>query len=193
MSLKELFEVIPQLLSLFVPGFVFIFIYRFFVEKQEKESNSTIIGSVVLGYIFHLIATLICTLFNGSEYTCTVISILVSIIFSVLVVKIRLTKIYKKTVIKIGKITGEKNIWYNFFDQLKGTRIRFYSNYNNKDSIIEGDVKYYEACDGGECIFVISNFKISFDNKEYTNNNIEAKMIFNSKNICGIEAMYGKR
>lgn len=96
MSVKELFEVIPQLLKLFVPGFIFLITYKYFVESQNKDFNVTTIGSIVLSYVFQLLATLICKIFNGSDIICTVIAILLAVICAIIVVKLRLAEIYKK-------------------------------------------------------------------------------------------------
>ena len=194
MSLKELFELLPQLLNLFVPGFVFLTIYKYFVETEDKDFNVTTIGSIVLSYIFQLIANLICKFINVSDLICTVIAILLSVICVLVVVKVRLTTGYKRVIKWIGRTTGNKNIWYDLFDLNKGTRIRFFTKYNNKDVIVEGDVKYFEACGDGDCNIVISNYQIEYiDNDNvYKNNTPSATMIFNSKNIHGLEAHYGK-
>jgi hypothetical protein len=194
MSLKELFEVLPQLLNLFVPGFVFLTIYKYFVETEDKDFNVTTIGSIVLSYIFQLIANLICKFIKGSDIICTVIAILLAVICVLVVVKVRLTTSYKKVIKWIGRTTGNKNIWYDLFDLNKGTRIRFFTRYNNEDVIVEGDVKYFEACGDGDCNIVISNYQIKYinNNNIYKNNTPNATMIFNSKNIHGLEAHYGK-
>lgn len=194
MSLKELFEVLPQLLNLFVPGFVFLTIYKYFVETKDKDFNVTTIGSIVLSYIFRLIANLICEFINVSDIICTVIAILLAVILAFVVVKVRLTPGYKKVIKWIGRTTGSKNIWYDLLDINKGTRIRFFTKYNNEDVIVEGDVKYFEECGDGDCNIVISNYQIKYISNDniYKNNTLNATMIFNSKNIHGLEAHYGK-
>jgi hypothetical protein len=194
MSVKELFEVIPQLLKLFVPGFIFLITYKYFVESQNKDFNVTTIGSIVLSYVFQLLATLICKIFNGSDIICTVIAILLAVICAIIVVKLRLAEIYKKIATLIGRTTGSKNIWYDFFDRNKGNHIRFFTKYNNENVIVEGNVKYFEAYNDGTCNIVIDNYKIKYitcDNI-YSSNSESATMIFNTKNIHGIEVHYGK-
>ncbi|MBE6891346.1 MAG: hypothetical protein E7481_04890 [Ruminococcaceae bacterium] len=196
MSLKELFEILPQLLNLFVPGFVFLTIYKYLASTKDKDFNVTIIGSFVLSYIFQLIVSLICRIVNvsASGNIVTVIAIILAIICALIIVKVRLTACYKKITTWIGRTTGSKNIWYDLFDLNKGTRIRFFTKYNNEDVIVEGDVKYYEECEDGDCNIVISNYKIKYivNGNVYKNNTPNATMIFNSKNIHGLEAHYGK-
>lgn len=197
MNLKELFEILPQLLNLYVPGFVFLFIYNFFVNTSSKEqdTNVTTIGSIVLSYIFNLISTLICSFFDFSEIVCTLFSILLAIACVLVFVKIRLTSPYKKITTWIGKITGNKNIWCDFFDLNNGTRIRFFTTYNNKDVIVEGNVKYYEATGDGECNFVLTKYQITYNDdskRKYTDNDPKSFMFFNTKNIHGLEAHQGQ-
>ena len=121
------------------------------------------------------------------------ISIILSFVCSIIAVKIRLTGWFKNIVIKIGKITGNKNIWYDFFDMNKGTRVRFYCKYCNDDVTITGDIKYFEESEDNECNFVIKNYEIEFNNGDiYKSSNRNNAMIFNTRNVTGLEAHYGK-
>ena len=192
--LKELIDILPGIINLFVPGFIFLSVYGYFVSSKIKDYNITIIGSIVLSYVFHLLSAIICSLLGLSDVICTVITIVLSLICAVVLVRMRLTKMYKKIMTIIGKITGSKDIWCDFFDINKGTRVRFFAKYNNEDVMIEGDVKFFDACDNGECNFVISHYNIKYiiSGKTYESNCNNATMIFNSKDIYGIEARYGE-
>ena len=182
--LKELIDILPGIINLFVPGFIFLSVYGYFVSSKIKDYNITIIGSIVLSYVFHLLSAIICSLLGLSDVICTVITIVLSLICAVVLVRMRLTKMYKKIMTIIGKITGSKDIWCDFFDINKGTRVRFFAKYNNEDVMIEGDVKF----------FVISHYNIKYiiSGKTYESNCNNATMIFNSKDIYGIEARYGE-
>ena len=59
MSFIELFEVLPSVINLFVPGYIFLVTYRYFIETENKSFEITAIGSVVISYIFQLITELI--------------------------------------------------------------------------------------------------------------------------------------
>ena len=193
MSFKELFEVLPNIINLFVPGYIFLVTYKYFIESENKDFEVTAIGSIVLSYIFQLITELINKIFILPEIIYSIISIVLAFVCSILAVKIRLTACFKCVVIKIGKITGNKNIWYDFFDMNKGTRVRFYCKYNNHDVSITGDIKYFEESEDNECNFVINNYKIEFDNGDiYESSNETHTMIFSTKNVTGLEAHYGK-
>ena len=74
---------------------IFLTIYKYFVETEDKDFNVTTIGSIVLSYIFQLIANLICKFIKGSDIICTVIAILLAVICVLVVVKVRLTTSYK--------------------------------------------------------------------------------------------------
>ena len=193
MDLKDLLDILPQLFNLFVPGFIFLRIYKYFVDTADKDFNVTTVGSIVVSYIFHLISTLIANWLNASEIACTILTIGLSTISALIFVKIRLTETYQKLIISIGKITGSKNIWEVFFNCNKGTRIRFFSKYNNQDVVIEGDVKFFDALEDGECNIVIFNYVIKYDNGNiYKSNDDSSTLLFNTKNIHGLEAHYGQ-
>lgn len=195
MSIKELLEAVPQLFNLFIPGFVFLIIYKYFKETKEEDFNITTIGSIVLTYIFQLITTLLCKYIRISETVRLLIPILLAVVCALIVVKIRLLKFYKKITTWIGRTTSSNNIWYDLFDLNKGTRIRFFAKYNNDDVVVEGDVKYFEAYGDGECNIVISNYNIEYIGNSkniYKNSTPNATMIINSKNLYGLEAHYGQ-
>ena len=193
MNFKDLFDVLPDLFNLFIPGFVFLVTYKYFIDEKDKGFDITAIGSIVLSYIFQVPSTLICNWINISGNWITIITITLSFICAILTVKIRLTKVYRNIVKWIGKTTGNKNVWYDIFDLNKGTRIRFFAKFNNQDVTVEGDVKYFEACDDGECNIVISNYKIHYSNDNvYENKTESATIVYNTKNIHGLEAHRGQ-
>ena len=193
MSFKELFEVLPDIINLFVPGYVFLIIYKYFIESENKDFEVTAIGSIVLSYIFQLITELISKISIVPENIDSIISVIIAFVCSILAVKIRLTACFKRIVINIGKITGNKNIWYDFFDMNKGTRVRFYCKYNNVDATITGDIKYFEETEDNECNFIINNYEIELNNGDFYKSSKETHtMIFNTRNVTGLEAHYGK-
>lgn len=193
MSFKELFENLPNMIKLFVPGFVFLVTCKYFIESENKDFEVTVIGSIVLSYIFNLLAEIISVFLPAPDYIYNIVSIILAFICSIVVVILRLTHLFKNIVIKIGKITGSSSIWYDFFDMNKGTRVRFYCKYDGDEVTVKGDIKYFEECQDSECNFVINNFEIETKTGDLYNSTDEnAAMIFNTKNITGLEAHYGK-
>jgi hypothetical protein len=192
MSFKELFEILPDIINLFVPGYVFLVTYKCFIESENKDFEVTAIDSIVLSYIFQLITELISFVFILSDLIYSIISTVLAFICSIIVVKIRLTTVFKSIFVKIGKTTGNKNIWYDFFDMNRGTRVRFYCKYNNENVTIIGDIKYFEETQDNECNFVVNDYEIEFkDGRIYKSTNEKNTMIFNTRNITGLEAHYG--
>lgn len=193
MSIKELFEILPDVIKLFVPGFVFLFTYKYFIESKNKDFEVTAISSIILSYIFQLVTALISKFFYAPDIVYNLISIVLAFACSIVIVKLRTTILFKKAVIKIGKITGNNSIWYDFFDMHKGTRVKFYCKYGGKDVTVKGDIKYFEECQDNECNFVIFNYVIEYKTEKLCEStSVDHTMIFNTKNITGLEAHYGK-
>lgn len=197
MDFSEIIDILPKLFNLFVPGFIFLTIYKYFVETKEKEFEITTVGSVVLSFIFQLLVSWIVSLLKGSDTLSSVLAIIAAIISAIFVVLFRRTSVFKSIIKYIGKVSGSKKIWYDFFDIEKGTRVRFFAKFNNGDSMIEGDIKYFETLEDGECLFVITNFSVFclVDGNAtllFNNRDPSASMIFNTKSIYGFQAQYGK-
>ena len=185
---------LPQLFNWFAPGFISMALYKHFVDTQEKDFEITFFGSIVYSYVFQLLSKAICLLFNKSTtgYMFTLITFFLSFVLTIVFVRIRLTSFFKKCLSYIGKTTGSKSIWYDFFNLNKGTRVRFYAKFNHEDVVIEGNIKYFEPCGSGECNMVIDKYKIQYDDNSTYKGLENATMIFNSQNIYGIEALCGQ-
>lgn len=193
MDIKDLFDIIPKLLDLFIPGFIFLVTCKYFGQSKDEDFNVTAIRSVVLSYIFQLVSSVICGWFGKSGIIVTIIAIILSFVIAIIVVKTRITKAYKKVTKCIGKITGSCDIWHDLFDLNKGSYIRFFTKYNGQEVSVVGNVKFFEAYGDGECNIVIENYTITYkDNSIYKNDVEGATMMFNTKNIYGLEVHYGQ-
>ena len=73
MSFKELFESLPDIINLFVPGYIFLVTYKYFIENENKDFEVTAIRSIVLSYIFQLITELINKIFILPEIIYSII------------------------------------------------------------------------------------------------------------------------
>ncbi len=189
MDFGQLFTLIPDILELFIPGYILVKLYRIFFPQKSEGFESTTVCSVIISYIINLFVKLC---FND-KYT-VYISIILSVIIALLFVKIKNTEKYKKCMKWIGKVSGSDNIWQDIFDKNKGSRIRCFSRYNHEDVIIEGKVKYFESCDDGECIIALIDYTIIYQDGEKYKLNKRSDMpvmYLNSRNCHGMEITYG--
>lgn len=195
MSLKELFELLPKIIELFVPGYICMVIYKYFVDTETKDFNVTAVSSIVLSYVFQLIATFICNLFSMEEpgLIKSLLAIIFSVSCAVAIVYLRSRGYFKTIFEKIGKVSGNTNIWYDFFDVNRGTRVRFFCKYGDDLVEVRGDVCSFEVIQDKDCRFMINNIKIIFMSGEvYEPQNKEYTMIFYVNEVTGLEAHYGK-
>ena len=58
MDFKALFESLPEILALFVPGFIFIKTYCFFIKANSDSFESTAVASITISYVLNLIVDL---------------------------------------------------------------------------------------------------------------------------------------
>lgn len=196
MELNDLLNIIPQVMQLFVPGYIFISIIRFFHKKKQDEFNHYVIKSIIASYVMSLPIEYFLSDIMKNEVARSMITILLSVVVAFIYVKISFTKQYKKVMEFIGYTTGSERIWYDYFDNNRGTHIRFYTKYNHDNVMIEGDVKYYDALEN-DCDIVLENYRIIRNNAIIfqpigkDGKKIEALLYVNSKDIHGLEATYG--
>lgn len=203
MDFKPLFDSLSDFFNLFIPGFIFIKTFRFFGKAKSDSFEGTAVASVTISYILNLTAGLLAKAVKKSDPPLEYISILLAFIIALLLVKLKTSGLQKGVFKWIGKISGSENIWQDIFDPNKGARIRCYSSFNNEDVMIEGDVKYFEACEDGECCIALVNYVVTYNNGNKYNNkynldksgkpNDEPVLYLNTRNVHGLEVTRGLR
>ena len=204
MDYVSFFQSMPHLFELFIPGFIFLWTYRLFCKGQSDHFESTAIYSLIISFILKLVATLILekppynivSVSEGIDIKNNLVAILLGFIAALFIVKIKTTEVLKGPAKWLGKTTGNDNIWQDLFDRNLGSRLRCHTNYNNKDATIVGDVKYYEACQDGECNIVLENYTITYADNSFYEPPEEYKiytpfLYLNSKNFHELEVFHG--
>lgn len=159
-SLEELIKNLPQIIIYFVPGYIFLCTFCFFTSKKIKEIENLFVRSVVISYIFVVVANLLCTLLKFNLKYGIYIALLLSVVASFISVRIYFSKTYKNFMSKFGNISGHTSIWEDLFDRKKGAKIRGYVKYKEQCAEIKGTVKYYDISDDGNCNIALWNYTI---------------------------------
>lgn len=159
-TLEWLIENLPLIMVYFVPGYIFLCMFCFFTSKKIKEIENLFVRSVVISYIFVVIANLLCTLLKFNSKYEIYIALSLSVITSFISVRIYFSKIYKNFMSKFGNISGHTSIWEDLFDRKKGAKIRGYVKYKEQCAEIKGTVKYYDILDDGNCNIALWNYTI---------------------------------
>lgn len=195
MDWESLFKSLPEFIKLFVPGYIYIYLYRFFKGTEADSFEATVVISVIASYVFSLIVQFIALLMPMTEACSDLSTIIVSVIAAVLLSIVRRKKWWKKVVGGIGKITGNKYIWEDILDLDKGSHIRCYTTYRHSKALVEGDVKYYSVSKDGHCQLALIKYKVNYlEKNEYDPcGNIEEPIMYlNTADVHGIEVTYGK-
>lgn len=194
MDWEKLFNSLPNFIKLFVPGYIFILVYRFFNNSNSDSFEATAVISVIASYVFNLIVQAISLLLPMPDIIANIVAVIIAAICAILFAIIQNQKRYKLVIKKIGKITGSKSIWNDILDKEKGSHIRCYTQFNHKDAIIEGDVLYSSVCQDGECRLALVQYTVLYsDGTKYDSkgNEHEPVLYLNSANLHGIEITYG--
>ena len=195
MDFKALFEALPDIIKLFVPGFVCIKTYSLFVDTKTDSFESIAVSSLAISYIFSLITQIICKWIPVLGTAENLLAVGLAFICALILVIIKKTDKLREVMRFIGGVSGNDSIWLDIFDRNKGAWLRCFARFNNEDVIIEGTVKYYEPCEDGECSIALVNYTV-----KYPNGNVyklgkrddEPVMYINTRNIHGLEVTKGK-
>lgn len=195
MDFKALFESLPDLLKLFVPGFVFIKTLCFFGKSKSDSFEGTAVASVTISYILNLAVGLLAKVINILDAIPELSSIFLAFMIALIWVALKTSGVLKGILKWIGKVSDSENIWQDIFNLNKGSRIRCYSRFKNEDVMIEGDVKYFEVCEDGECSIALINYAVTYNNGniyKLGKRDDEPVLYLNTRNIHGLEVIYGQ-
>lgn len=195
MDFKALFESLPNIFTLFVPGFVFIKTFNFFGKSKSDAFESTAVSSLAISYVLNLVVGLCATVTKIPDTILEIISVLLAFILALILVKLKTAGVLKRSLKWIGKVSDSDNIWQDIFDRNKGSRIRCYSRFKNEDVMIEGDVKYFDMCEDGECSIALINYVVTYNNgnKYKLGKRDDAPILYlNTRNVHGLEVTYGQ-
>ena len=195
MDFKALFESLPDLLKLFVPGFVFIKTLCFFGKSKSDSFEGTAVASVTISYILNLAVGLLAKVIDILDVIPELSSIFFAFMIALIWVALKTSGVLKGILKWIGKVSDSENIWQDIFNLNKGSRIRCYSRFKNEDVMIEGDVKYFEVCEDGECSIALINYAVTYNNGniyKLRNRDDEPVLYLNTRNIHGLEVIYGQ-
>lgn len=195
MEFKDLFDSLPDILALFVPGFLFLKTYFYFGSKKSDSFQGTAVVSVVISYIIRLLLSFLSNVPHLAFLSSSLAAIFLAFVGSLLLVKLKTLGILKKGLQWIGKVSDTDNIWREIFDCNKGSRIRCFTRFYHQDVMIDGDVRFFDLCKDGECSIVLESYTITYKNgNNYTpkDQGCSPLLYINTRNVHGLEVMHGK-
>ena len=193
MSLQDFFNNLPQIMTYFVPGYVFLGVFCFFTSKKIKEVENLFFRSVVISYVFVVLSRLLCALINLDSKYDIYISMLLTMFVCLFSVRVYFSEFYKTFMTKIARVSGHSHIWEDLFDRNKGAEIRGFIRYKNQNVEIKGVVKHYEILDNGDCNIVLWNYSITCPDFDVLAKEDPSKLFYiKSCDIEGLVIFQGK-
>lgn len=193
---------ITSILTYFVPGYIFLKVYRYFGGARSEGFENTAVVSVILSFVLTIPVQILSEYVKLPVYAPECLTIVFAILCAVAIVIIKRSKLFEIFANKVGKRSVHENFWVHLFDSDGGASIRCFTKFKNESVMVNGNVTFYEPYGDCECNIGISKYTITYkDGRVYNYNDeieisnaasqTEQVLYINTRNIHGLEIKYG--
>lgn len=196
-DIHELINIVPDLINMFLPGYIFILIYGW---MNAKKYNVTVlsIGSLFISYTISVFYTavhnVILSSYDFNEAIKSLVYIASGLIFSLIVIRLQNTELYKKLMRKINHKSIHDDIFDDIIDYDKKTKLQIYL--KSSPVIYIGTFKTREENGCDSYISLINYVSMNKNSKEIIFNPQEkalnSSVVINLRDIERIEVIYEK-
>lgn len=184
----------PELISLFLPGFIFICIFSKLFDKQ-LDISLIIIWSLFISYLFTIfysvVHTFIYTTYNFNEELKSIIYISTGVALPFVVQWICTRKLFKEFLLKVFHQTVNKNIFDDIIDYNRKTMVKVFIKDTN--SFYLGTFSLFGENRGNTFISLIDYALLDATTCKVIYKQNGASIIFNINDIDRIEFMYEEK
>lgn len=185
-TIIEALKNVPDLMNLFIPGFIFLTFYRYLIDDDNDKYEYTVIKSIAISYCINITFSFIDRQLI-KLLVCLVVSLILPII---LYFGIKKTGLLNSLLQKVTHTSEAQNIWDDTIDSHKGSYISFYMQDKEDTFRISGYVFAYVALEDS-CDIAVKEYKIyhriSPENEILIHSENAKTLVVNSKNINFIE------
>jgi len=184
--MQEMLEIIPQIMSHFVPGFIFLLFYRYLIDNEKEEYEYTVIKSIAISYCINLVFSFVDSQFL-KMILCLILSVVLPLIFYFAIKK---TGVLDRFLRFFTNTSDTQNIWEDSISVKEGSFVSFYLEHNQKNYKISGYVSAFNALEDS-CDIAVKEYDIYLyldeksPKKIYTEQ--EKTLVVNSKDVSFIE------
>ncbi len=148
---------IPKLLELFIPGYIFLILYDFILCRNKREKDDLFIKSIVISFIIISICKIFFSWLGPNYFTVT--SIIMSSLGALIVSKI-ITTNWFNSLLKLFGIN--QSTYSNIFHQIIDLKYGVYATVYLKDEeyIIRGFVRKYEILGDDNIYMMLDEYEI---------------------------------
>ena len=196
-NLHELIKIVPDLINLFLPGYVFILVYGW-MKAKKYDVSILIVSSLFLSYTISIFYTVVHDIilsdYNFNEALKSLIYISSGLIFSLIIVFLQNTKVFKKILRKLNHKALHDDIFDNILDYNNKTILQIYM--KNSPVLYIGSFKVREEKGIDSYISLIEHIAIDSKTKETVfdpeENGLNSSVIINLRDVERIEVIYEK-
>lgn len=145
-------ENIPEILQYFIPGYLFIIIFRFLTNKKIEKSI-VLIMSCVLSYVFLSLTKSYCE--STNIFIISAITVIIAVVCGLLFSLIYISKWFSWILVHVFHKTVHDDIWHDVFDFKNGSNLKVY--FKDKDYYVIGSYRISED-NGNDSWFAISGY-----------------------------------
>ena len=188
MQLKEILNDIPLILQFYVPGFIFLSIFRYLTSKIIKDSQSGVILSVVVSYALISITEILTTklnLFKDSVLIKSGITIVFGSVVSIIFALLFRSVWFSKALAIFFNKTPNDDIWMDILDFKKGSNLKIYE--RGKDYYVTGH-HFVNEEKGSDSWFAITAYsKKNFQNDDIIEDHSKDDKAIFVVRLCDVE------
>ena len=199
-DLKELIQILPDLIMLLLPGWIFLFLYRFCARRPHKTSVIAL-ENIISSYVLTLCYTSVSNYFFKTTSIVPIVLLSFSAAIGVLLGCIRVSSFVKEHVGEIFGIRLEESVWEGIADMQKGVYVRVFL--EGENLVYKGIYRRYYLSSGETWIQLqeytvrqITNVSYEEENKLPCLYSYKSKanhlVAINTKDIKRIELLYDK-
>lgn len=194
-SLHDLILIVPDLISLFLPGFICVYMYNYFYDKQANLSMMCLWG-LFISYLIKIIYTTlhyhILTNISFNESTKSIIYIITGVIISCIIIPIRRSNCFRKFMLNINHQTGNKDIFDDLIDYDNALLMHIYP--KQSDVYYIGTFSLKGEGDYSTYITLINYIIVDYKtNKQISEAVDRTTIVFNLQDIEQIEITYSDK
>lgn len=185
-NLKDLINIIPELIQLFLPGFIFMSIYNWFNNKK-LEISIIILWSLFISYIANAIATL----FTSNATGISIISVIIGALSAILITLLKKIKIFNNFLSRVNHKSINSDIFDDIIDYEKKTIMCIHL--KNSDIFYMGTFCIREEKGLESWIVLVDYYELNKDNTILFNSNKSSKnysIAINERDIERVECVY---
>lgn len=196
-NLHELIKIVPDLINLFLPGFIFMITYSWMNAKKYDVSVLTI-GSLFISYIISVfyatIHNFIFINYDFNESIKSLIYIISGLTFPPIIIFFQNTKLFKNFLRKLNHKSIHEDIFDDIIDYNKKTILQVYI--KNSSVMYIGTFKVREEKGSESYIALIDYAAMDVNTKNVIFNpnkkNLNSSVVINLRDVERIELIYEK-